>query len=115
MSAALADSAQIGSLAARFLDFCRVEKGLAANSIDAYSADLAGFSEFFKDEPTPGTEEIRNYIDHLYQRKLSNRSIARHLTTLRDFYGFLLREGAIEGDPTEHLRRRSSGRRFLSS
>ncbi len=104
MSAALADSAHIGSLAARYLDFCRVEKGLSANSIDAYSTDLAGFSKFFEDGAAPGTEEIRTYIDHLYQRKLSNRSIARHLTTLRNFYGFLLREGAIDRDPTEHLK-----------
>jgi integrase/recombinase XerD len=35
---------------------------------------------------------------------LSSRSIARHLTTLRNFYGFLLREGLVESDPTEHLR-----------
>jgi integrase/recombinase XerD len=35
---------------------------------------------------------------------LSSRSIGRHLTTLRTFYGFLLREGRITNDPTEHLR-----------
>ena len=32
------------------------------------------------------------------------RSVARHLTTLRNFYAFLLREGRIAVDPTEHLR-----------
>jgi integrase/recombinase XerD len=100
----LADSAQIQGLTAAFLNFCRIEKGLAANSIEAYSADLMSFSQFCGDEPTPGTEAIRHYIDHLYQRKLSNSSIARHLTTLRNFYAFLLREGAIERDPTEHLK-----------
>jgi integrase/recombinase XerD len=30
--------------------------------------------------------------------------VARHLTTLRGFYGFLLREGILTTDPTEHLR-----------
>ena len=30
--------------------------------------------------------------------------MGRHLTTLRNFYGFLLREGKVETDPTEHLR-----------
>ena len=30
--------------------------------------------------------------------------MARHLTTLRSYYGFLLREGQIGPDPTEHLR-----------
>jgi integrase/recombinase XerD len=35
---------------------------------------------------------------------LSGRSIARRLATLRNFCGFLLREGFIETDPTERLR-----------
>ena len=45
-----------------------------------------------------------DYLDHLYQSGLSHRSVARHITTLRNFYGFLLREGAIASDPTEYLR-----------
>ncbi len=98
------ESAGIQSQTAAFLNFCRVEKGLSANSIEAYTADLSSFSQFCGDGPPPGTDTIRNYIDHLYQRKLGNRSIARHLTTLRNFYGFLLREGVIDRDPTEHLK-----------
>jgi integrase/recombinase XerD len=88
-----------------FLNHCRVEKGLAVNSLAAYSSDLAKFTEFIGDHgELPGTEGIRHYLDHLYTRSLTSRSIARHLTTLRTFYGFLLREGRIAGDPTEHLR-----------
>jgi integrase/recombinase XerD len=105
MSAALiAESASIQSLTAAFLNFCRVEKGLSVNSIDAYSADLTRFTEYCGEGPPAGTETIRLYIDHLYQRRLGNRSIARHLTTLRNLYGFLLREGVIDRDPTEHLK-----------
>ncbi len=99
-----AQSDGLGGLSAAFLNFCRVEKGLSANSISAYSTDLAGFVEYCGDVPPPGTETLRGYIDHLYQRKLGSRSIARHLTTLRNFYGFLLREGVVERDPTEHLK-----------
>jgi integrase/recombinase XerD len=106
MSGALAaESAQLSGLTTAFLQFCRIEKGLSANSLGAYSADLSKFSAFFKNAGyLPGTGDLRDYIDHLYQCGLSNRSIARHLTTLRNFYGFLLREGKIEQDPTEHLR-----------
>jgi integrase/recombinase XerD len=39
----------------------------------------------------------------LYGAGLSARSIARHITTLRNFYSFLTREGEIERDPTEFL------------
>ncbi len=99
------DSALLTARADAFLDFCRVEKGLSANTLEAYSADLLKFTSFFEDAgDMPGAEELRRYIDHLYNSGLGNRSIARHLTTLRNFYGFLLRDGLIAEDPTEHLR-----------
>jgi integrase/recombinase XerD len=87
-----------------FLNFCRIEKGLSANSLEAYALDLAKWSAYLGDSAEPaGAEELRHYLDHLYQSGLSQRSIARHLTTLRGLYGFLLREGRIASDPTEHL------------
>jgi integrase/recombinase XerD len=91
-----------------FLNFCRLEKGLSGNSINAYTADLAKFTAFVNSpEPAsgwPGAEGLRHYIDHLNESGLSPRSVARHIATLRNFYGFLLREGLIEEDPSEHLR-----------
>jgi len=100
-----ADSIELRGQITAFLNFCRIEKGLSANSLSAYSADLSKFNAFLGDSPKiQGLEELRHYIDHLYQCKLGNRSIARHLTTLRGFYGFLLREGLIESDPTQLLR-----------
>jgi len=88
-----------------FLNFCRIEKGLAANSVEAYTADLSKFSAFLEGhERLPEAEGIRHYLDHLSQSGLGSRSLSRHLTTLRNFYGFLLREGQIESDPTAHLR-----------
>jgi integrase/recombinase XerD len=99
------DSAQFRNQVTAFLNFCRLEKGLADNSMDAYSADLARFIEFHKSPAAPvDTESLRHYLDHLYQSGLGNRSVARHLTTLRSFYGFLLRENQIPEDPTQHLR-----------
>ena len=105
MSGALkAATAPLPATMLAFLNFCRIEKGLSANSLDAYALDLAKWSAFVGDstEP-PGPEQLRHYLDRLYQSGLSQRSIARHLTTLRGLYGFLLREGRIATDPTEHL------------
>jgi len=99
------DSTRLANQMTAFLNYCRIEKGLSSNSLEAYSADLSRFIEFLghPSEP-PTTEQTRLYLDHLYQSGLSTRSVARHLTTLRSFYGFLLREGAMDTDPTEHLR-----------
>jgi integrase/recombinase XerD len=101
-----ADSARLTAHAAAFLNFCRVEKGLSAQTISAYTSDLSKFSSYLAElagESAP-LDQLRGYIDHLYQSGLGSRSIARHVTTLRNFYGFLLREGVIDTDPTEHLR-----------
>ena len=105
MSEALGADASLRGPVTEFLHFCRIEKGLSANSISAYTTDLEKFVAFFKASAGfPGTEELRHYLDHLYQSGLSSRTIARHLTTLRNLYGFLLREGKLQVDPTEHLR-----------
>jgi len=89
-----------------FLNFCRIEKGLAANSIASYQTDLQKFEQFVVREAggvIPGVETLRRYVDLLYQQGLGARTVARHLSTLRSFCAFLLREGRIVSDPTEHL------------
>src|SRR5215510_12399591 len=105
MSGALSpEAAQSGSQVTAFLDFCRLEKGLATNSIEAYSADLSRFIAFIGGiQETPAAEGLRRYLDHLYSAGLGTRSVARHLSTLRSFYGFLLREALVTQDPTENL------------
>src|SRR5262249_28722850 len=87
-----------------FLNYCRVEKGLSANTLEAYARDLECFDGLKKAEKgTPGLEELRQHVDLLYRTGLSPRSIARHITTLRNFYRFLAAEGRIDADPTERL------------
>jgi integrase/recombinase XerD len=88
-----------------FLDFCRIEKGLAWNTIEAYRQDLDRFAEHAstEQEDAPEVEQVRHYIDSLYRAGLSSRSIARHLTTLRGFHSYLLEEGTLQKDPTSLL------------
>ena len=92
-----------------FLNFCRMEKGLASNSLEAYAGDLARYASYFGrqhrvDFPRNHTDTVTGYLHSLYQSRLGTRSIARHLATLRNFYSFLLREGKLASDPTEHVR-----------
>jgi integrase/recombinase XerD len=46
---------------------------------------------------------VRRHVDSLYKAGMASRSIARHLTTLRNFYKFLLERGVIDSDPSELL------------
>jgi integrase/recombinase XerD len=99
-------AASLSSARAAFRDFCRIEKGLAANSLAAYDRDLKRFQDFVDEVCSgvlPAAEELLAYVDRLYAAGLNTRSIARHLSTLRGLYGFLLREGKIDEDPTQAL------------
>src|ERR1039457_3069109 len=77
MSGARAEgSVQLCNQITAFLNFCRLEKGLAANSLDAYSTDLARFKEFIGDSVgLPGTPEIRLHIDRKSTRLNSSHLV----------------------------------------
>jgi integrase/recombinase XerD len=88
-----------------YLHFCRIEKGLAANSLSAYAADLSRFESFAGDnlKQSSSIESVHAYLSSLYDSGLGSRSVARQLTTLRGFFQFLLGEGRISHDPTENM------------
>jgi len=105
-----------------YLAYCRIDKGLSANTIASYSLDLERFARFLANQQpgeapsVPGLDPeqwhadrwcengtVRRYVDHLYQAGLSSRTIARHLTTLRNFFLHQVREGRIQKDPTALL------------
>lgn len=104
MKALVAESGALPGPIKSFLDFCRVEKGLAANSLQSYRFDLKRFSSKIQvPVQTASPENLGRYVESLYGAELSARSIARHITTLRNLYSFLAREGMIDRDPTEFL------------
>jgi integrase/recombinase XerD len=89
-----------------FLSYCRIEKGLSANTLLAYERDLRRFSAAWASEPPgpfPDTAALGRYVDSLYRDGLDSRSVARHLTVLRGLSRFLLREGKLRQDPTALL------------
>jgi len=88
-----------------YLHFCRTEKGLAPNSLESYKRDLTQLGSYLKDQPIGEVtlENLRGYLDRLRVNGLSNRSIARQVTALRGFFGFMVEEGEIPKNPTELL------------
>jgi integrase/recombinase XerD len=89
-----------------FLVYCRTEKGLSLNSLDAYTRDLTGLRAFVEPRTAgdfPDAEVLRSYVNYLYKKNLSSRSIARHLSAMRSLFHFLLAGEQVAMDPTEHL------------
>jgi len=84
-----------------YLNYCRIEKGLAENSLAAYRGDLERFAAWCGERgisSLAGPEILRSYMDYLYQSGIKSRSIARKSATLRNFCGYLLREGKLGFD-----------------
>lgn len=98
----MAHGAALSAAIPAFLNYCRLEKGLAPNTISAYRQDLERLARRLGPK-IPQADELRNYLDELHEAGLSSRSIARHLTTLRNFYRYLMREGRIREDETALL------------
>jgi integrase/recombinase XerD len=88
-----------------YLYHCRVEKGLSANTLRAYEHDLRHFESFLGRTSLGSVtlDTLRTYVDHLRKIKLSNRSIARHITTLRGLFGFFTDERKLGINPTDLL------------
>lgn len=88
-----------------YLHFCRTEKGLAQNTLDSYGRDLSRFGIFVDTAPLSSVSlhTLRQYVDNLRASGLSNRSIARQVTALRGFFGFLCEEGEVASNPTDLL------------
>jgi integrase/recombinase XerD len=89
-----------------FLNFCRMEKGLAPNSLAAYKTDLARFRAFVQPisgSGWPDEEVLSAWINSLYKQELNSRSIARHLSSVRGLFHYLVMEGLVEKDPTANL------------
>lgn len=92
-----------------FLNFIKVEKGLSLNTIESYQRDLLkyiGFTEkkFPKEEFLKlGKGAILSYLVELHQQKLSSKSIARNLVSIRVFYKFLLANNHIHDTPAADI------------
>lgn len=95
-------------------------RGLAYLSVKAYSQDLENFLLFQRElapetESRPetgdyenasfhqGEEEIFLFLAWLHSRGCSNRTVARHLSSLRSFFSFAQDEGLIEENPVAFM------------
>ena len=87
-----------------FLDYLRVEKGLAELTVSSYDSDLLQFSEFMEDRRRSllqaRREDVRAFLSQLFSNAVKDRSVARKLSALRHFYKYLLLDRMVRHDPT---------------
>lgn len=102
----------------RYLDVLRVERGLSAHTLAAYARDLQGFTDFLDEHDPQVANDVMAlsarhalaYAVSLSGRKLSLRSQARMLSSLRGFGKFLRRENLVPSDPMSEVVLPKTGR-----
>ncbi len=88
-----------------FTDTLWVEHGLSQNTLTAYARDLRLFAKFLNNKNLIAVSQadISGYLASRFKEGCSNRTAARILSSIRRFYGLLLRDAVIETDPSSLL------------
>jgi len=97
-----------------FIGYLADERRFSGATVRAYRGDLDRFRSFWEGEfahedaartPLSGVDTlaVRSHLAYLHREKLSHRSLARHLSTLRAFFRWACREGHLARNPAKGL------------
>lgn len=92
-----------------YLHFLQVERQLSTNTLSSYRRDLESYIEHIHNVQAVQSlkaierSHILIHLEVLRGEGISARTIARHISSIRSFHQFLLREKLTDTDPTVHL------------
>lgn len=92
-----------------YMHFLQIERQLASNTLTSYKKDLSDYLQhIFEIQELHSLNEVErtNIVIHLRNLKengKSARTISRHISSIRSFHQFLLREKVANTDPSVHL------------
>ncbi len=90
-----------------YLSYCRVEKGLASNSIASYEHDLGRLRDWAEKNDLEllslTRQDLREWLIDLSADTLSENSKRRLISSVRGFYKFLMFDGHVKHNPAEDL------------
>lgn len=86
-----------------FLEMMTAERGASRNTIESYQRDLREAAAFLKkkqsDFPSTGKTLLEDYVASLSKAGLSPKTVARRISSLRQFFRFLYSEEIRIDDP----------------
>ncbi|MCA9530859.1 MAG: site-specific tyrosine recombinase XerD [Myxococcales bacterium] len=91
-----------------FLAHLRVERGLAASTLDGYARDAGRFLSFLDEEAHVAladvdVDAVAGYLLSRARAGVSARTQARALSAVRGFLGFLVESGALSASPWDAI------------
>ncbi len=89
-----------------FLHYIYSAKGYSENTIIAYEKDLYHYKSYILDEWKVSLEnvegyQIESYLSKLSLYKLNSKTIARKLSSIKQFYEYLVRNEIIQSNPSQ--------------
>ena len=100
---------KIQAAISEYLSFLRVERGSSPLTIEAYAADLADYALFLEECNVADVERIDRdaivgYEADLAERGYAVTSVDRHISVLKGFHRFCMREGYAKDNPASTVR-----------
>lgn len=81
-------------------NYLKIERAMSRNTVTSYCSDVSGFLQYIHGDPVlVQTEDLEEYLKSL--DKLSKRSQARLLSSLRSFFDWLVIEGLLDDNPCD--------------
>ena len=91
----------------RYVTYLKIEKSFSPNTVEAYLRDLQKLIAYVNSEKLDilhvTYEDLEHFLAQLWDIGADPRSVARIISGIRSFFGFLLLDEYIEQDPTELL------------
>lgn len=87
-----------------FLEYLKYQRNYSDMTVINYEKDLNLFLDFCDYNQVTSFKKIdfnfiRTYLKYLYNLKYSNKTISRHLSSLRSFFKYLLSENVVSNNP----------------
>lgn len=92
-----------------FMHYLLVERGLSKNTLVSYERDLKSYIQYLQSvEKLTSLQEVQriqivHFLGSLKNEGKSSKTIARHVASIRAFHQFLLRDKAVDHDPSVHI------------
>ncbi|MEK3855125.1 tyrosine recombinase XerC [Cytobacillus sp. FSL H8-0458] len=87
-----------------FIEYLQIEKNYSQYTIEHYQHDISEFFMFMSEQAISDLtkveyQDVRIYLTDLFEKKMSRKSVARKISSLRSFFKFLLREEIVAENP----------------
>lgn len=89
----------------KFLTYLTAIRNASPHTIRNYRLDIETFNAFLQGGELQAVDKwkVRGYLAHLNQKQATKRTILRRLSSLRSFFKFLLKEGALTQNPLDDI------------